>query len=317
MKNKRKEMRAFWLFAFVLVSLTSVAYCKAIEPAKKIENAGEKIKSKFHETVDSVNKEKAHESIDKVADYLDKEKLKAEVDEIADYFDKEKIKNFIDYAAKHFNREKIKDMIDLVADSLDRDKVKDSVDQVIGAIDKEQVKDRFDSSVDQIAGSLQEVTHSLEEELKHAGNNKFTIHETVKKYNWNKWIADRASYGPATLSGLKLGGAKKAVVLAKPGEQIEGEVECAFNRQQCSPLSLYRVVLGIKNKGGQTTVFNHFGIRAGKETDHFTLTAPREKGIYQVGFRVVEAAREGTAIKSWDDENEREEPAVIGLIIVA
>lgn len=323
----------YLLSTFLLVGSTHVGYCsslkqeavkhavtkKAEETVKTIEKNvnPEKIKEKFHEAADSLDKEKVHESIDKVADYLDKEKLKDAVDTIADTFDKETIKEFIDYAAEYFDRDKIKGMIDMVADSMDREKVKEAVDQVIGSIDKEQIKQSFDRSVDQIAASFQEATRTLEEELSHLGNNKTKVQEVVQKYNWNKWIPDKASYGPATLSNFKLGGYRKAVI-AKPGQKIEGEVECALNRKECAPLSLYRVVLGIKNKGGQTTVFNHFGLRAGKETDHFTLTAPQEKGIYQVGFRVVEAAREGTAIQAFEEpENGMGDPVPIGVIIVS
>ncbi len=332
----KKLKNAYFISSCLLIGLTNVGYCGSIkeDATKKIETAAkkteatvkkieknvsaDKIKEKFHQAADSLSKEKVHESIDQVADYLDKDKLKEAVDAIADYFDKDKIKEFIDYVAEYLDRDKIKEMIDVVADAVDREKVKEAVDQVVGSIDKEQVKQAFDESVDQIAASLQEATHSLEQEISHLGNNKNRIQDVVKKYNWNKWLPDQASYGPATLSGLKLGGVKKAIV-AKPGQKIEGEVVCSLDRKECSALSLYRVVLGIKNKGGQTTVFNHFGIRAGKETDHFTLTAPKEKGVYQVGFRVVEAAREGTAIQAFDDRNNENgwgEPVTIGVIIV-
>jgi hypothetical protein len=322
--RERKKIKILALLSILLFALmTNTGYCASKEPAKmlkKVENAvsTDKIKSKFHEAADSISKEKVHQSIDQVADYLDPEKLKSGVDEIADYFDKDKIKEFIDYAADHFDRDKIKGLIDAVAEALDREKIKGAADQIADSLDKEQIKEKFDQSVDQIASTLDKATQSLQQELRQLGNQKNKIQEVVKKYNWSQWIPDRASYGPATLSDLKLGGGKK-VVVAKPGQQIDGEVVCALDRKQCSALSLYRVVLGIKDLGGQTTVFNHFGLRGGKETDHFTLVAPKEKGVYQVGFRVVEAAREGTALQSWDDRdaNGWGEPVAIGLIIVS
>jgi hypothetical protein len=324
-KKEKKIAATLGLYStLIFVSMANVGYCGAAKESakvlKKVENAvsSDNIKAKFHEAADSISKEKVHESIDMAADYLDPEKMKDKVDEIADYLDRDKIKEFIDYAADHLDRDKIKGMIDAVAEVMDREKIKGAVDQVASSIDVEQIKDKFDESVDQIAASLEDATHNLQDELRQLGNNKNAISSTVKKYNWNQWIPDQAVYGPATLSNLKLSGGKKSVV-ARPGQQIEGEVVCNLDRKKCSALSLYRVVLGIKNQGGQTTVFNHFGLRAGKETDHFTLVAPKEKGVYEVGFRVVEAAREGTAIQSWDerDENGWGEPVVIGVIIVA
>ncbi len=324
-KKEKKAAAALGLYSMLIfISMSQVGYCGAVQQTekvlKKVENtvSTDKIKSKFHEAADSITKEKVHEAIDHAADYLDPEKLKGGVDEIADYLDRDKIKEFVDYAADHLDREKIKEMIDAVAEVMDRENIKGAVDQVADAFDVEHIKDKFDESVDQIANSLQDATHKLQDEIRYLGNNKNAISNTVKKYNWNQWIPDQAAYGPATLSNLKLGNGKKAVV-AKPGQQIEGEVVCNLDRKQCSALSLYRVVLGIKNQGGQTTVFNHFGLRAGRETDHFTLVAPKEKGVYEVAFRVVEAAREGTALQSWDDRDENGwgEPVVIGVIIVA
>ena len=270
--------------------MSQIGFCGSTkEPEKflkKVENSisSEKIKSKFHEAADSISKEKVHESIDQVADYLDPEKLKSEVDQIASYLDRDKIKEFIDYAADYLDKDKIKEMIDAVAQVLNREKIKGAVDEIAANVDVEKIKDTFDESADQIAASFHDAIHNLEDELHQVGNNKDAILTTVKKYNCGQWIPNQAVYGPATLSNLKLAGSKK-VVVAKPGQPIEGEVVCSFDRKQCDSLGLYRVVLGIKNGKGQTTVFNHFGFRAGKETDHFTLVAPKEKGVYEVGFR--------------------------------
>lgn len=325
---KQAQKIVYLLSTFLLVGSTHTGYCNAAKdlPAKKagaaikkIEKSvnPEKIKEKFHQAADALDQDKVHESIDRVADYLDKDRMKDAVDAIADYFDKDQIKAFIDYAAEYLDRERIKEMIDLIADAVDREQVKTAVDQVIGSVDKEQIKQTFDQSIDQLATSFQQATSHLEQQIKQLGSNKNKIEELVQKYNWNQWIPDKVSYGPATLSNLTLGGYRKAIIV-KPGQKIEGEVECALNRKDCSLLSIYRVVLGIKNKGGQTTVFNHFGLRAGKETDHFVLTAPQQKGIYQVGFRVVEAAREGTAIEAFEtDDSAMPEPAAIGVIIVS
>lgn len=299
-----------------IVCLANTGCCNSTKNKveKTITQTGEKIKATAHKAADALSKEKVHESIDQVADYFDKEKLKEGVDQAAEYFDKEKLKDYIDYIADHLDRDQIKGMIDLVADALDRDKVKEAADQVLGSFDKDQIKEQIDESVDKITASLNETVQSLEKELSQLGNNKNGIQTALKKYNWNKWLPDQAVYGPATLSNLKLGGMKK-VVLAKPNQNIEGEVLCSLDRKQCSALGVYRVVLGIKGGSGQTTIFNHFGIRGGKETDHFTLTAPAKKGVYQVAFQVVEAAREGTALQAWDES--WEEPKVIGLIIVS
>jgi hypothetical protein len=324
-KQERREVTVLGTYSVMLLFLClfNAGVCgSSKEPEKvlkKVESAvnKEQIKSKFHEAADSVSREKVHQSIDKVADYLDPEKLKKEVDQISDYFDRDKIKEFVDYAADHLDKDTIKKMIDVLAESLDREKIKGTVDRVADSLDVDQIKQSFDASVDEIAASLREATHSLEYEIRHLGNNNPAIRETINRYNWNQLIPDHASYGPAVVSNLKLGGLKKAAVV-KPGQLVEGEIVCSLNSKQCSPLSLYRVVLGIKNQGGQTTVFNHFGLRAGRETDRFSLVAPKERGVYEVGFLVVEAAREGTALQAWDEleKSGLRPPVPIGVLIV-
>jgi len=331
MKNAQTKDRNFFsvlfiVFVFLLMSIINVGLCSPLQsqtkPAKKIESkvkaGGEKIKSKFNETADSLSKEKIHESIDQAMDYLDKEALKERIDEIADYLDRDKIKDFIDYIADHLDKEKVKEMIDFLAESLDREKIKDVADNVIESFDKEKIKEEFNQTVNQITSSLQAATHALEKELLQVGSNKNAVQDLIKKYNWKQYIQDSVSYGPATLSNLKLGGLKRPFIVANPGQEVDGEVVCFLNPKECSSLSLYRVVLGLKHRGGQTTIFNHFGLRAGKETDHFTLKAPKEKGVYEIAFQVVKAAREATALKSWEEPTESGygQPATIGLLIV-
>jgi hypothetical protein len=290
------------------------------QAVNKIEKVADRdaIKHQLHKATDkaanALSPEKIHQSIDQMAEYFDKEKMKATVDEVANYFDPEKLKATIDFIAERVDREQIKDMIDLFAEAVNRDKLKETVDYALAYFNKDQIKQTVDQSVDWIADTLQDATQSLQQEISALGNNTNAIYDVIQKHNLSRWVTGKASYGPATLSNLKLGGLKKSIAIAKPGEHVDGEIVCAFDRSKCSALSLYRVVLGIKDVGGQTTVFNHFGLRAGKETDHFTLTAPKEKGVYQVGFRVVEAAREETALRSWD--NAEGEPVTIGLLIV-
>jgi hypothetical protein len=319
--KKREPVSLYFLLPFVLTC--QIGYCGSVkEPERILKRAeesisSEKIKAKFHEATDAISREKVHEKIDSAADYLDPESLKEKVDEIADYLDREKVKEFVDYLADNLDKEKVKQMIDMAAEVLDRERIKQGVDQIADAIDVEKIQGKFDESVDKIAGSLKEATGNLEQELRSLGSNKDAIQGVLKKYKWNQWIKDRAIYGPATLSNFKLGSSKK-VAIVHSGQEIKGEVTCNVDRKQCSAFSMYRVVLGIKNQGGQTTVFNHFGLRAGKETDPFTLVAPRQKGIYEVAFRLTKAASEGMALQSWDahDENGWGEPVTLGLLIV-
>ena len=106
--------------------------------------------------------------------------------------------------------------------------------------------------------------------------------------------------------------------MVRPGERIKGIVQCQVDRDQCSALSLYRIVVGIQGKGPQITIGNELGMTAGESLEQFDLIAPAEPGIYQVRFKLVEALFEQTAFEKWLDENGHEPDATttIGVIVV-
>lgn len=283
---------------------------------KIIQKGKEKSNEQLHESEDLLNKETVHNKIDHVFDQFDKESINEKVDQIADYFDKDKLKEAIDLIDNYLDRDKIKRIIEVFAEQIDREKIKSAVDTALDSFDKTQAGESFDQTANKIASSLDKGSDRLSPDTKNKKSDWQSIEKSLLDYDWEGLIPERAFYGPATLSHLKLNGNKRVAVV-RPGEKITGEVVCNLNREDCSALKLYRVVLGFKDREGQTTVFNHFGLRAGKEKDQFVLTAPQQKGIYQLGFRVVEAALESTALDAWESSEGEDKTPTIGLIIVS
>lgn len=136
-------------------------------------------------------------------------------------------------------------------------------------------------------------------------------------YTWKGVIEDHTTSGVATLGPLKLNGHSKAVVV-HPGEKVECEVQCSLDREKCSALSLYRIVVGLKGLGAQTTLCNYLGVVAGDSVEKFILTAPLDLGVYEVRFRVVESLTETEALNAWVDAqgNEPDRTTTIGVMIV-
>lgn len=170
---------------------------------------------------------------------------------------------------------------------------------------------------DKIKGFIDDVSDALKNAVDAFGNNLAAIQNYLENYHWKGMIQDEAVSGAVTLKHLQLNGHSKAVVV-RPGERIEGVVLCNLDREQCSSLSLYRVVLGIKGKGAQTTIGNQFGIVAGESLEQFVLIAPAEPGLYQIRFRLAEGLLKGTALNAWVDENgnEPDGTTTIGVVLV-
>jgi hypothetical protein len=172
------------------------------------------------------------------------------------------------------------------------------------------IDEKIEDFIDDVSEFSKEAVQRFEDDL-------VAIQDYLNNYPWKGLIQDTATSGAVTLKHLKLNGHSKAVVV-KPGECIEGTVQCDLDREQCSSFSLYRVVLGIKGQGAQTTVGNEFGIVAGESNERFTLVAPTEPGIYQIRFRLTESFFEGSALNAWVDENgnEPDGTTTIGIIFV-
>jgi hypothetical protein len=170
---------------------------------------------------------------------------------------------------------------------------------------------------DKAKETVDSISDSIKRGIDHLGDDFDAIQRYLENYHWKGVIQEKASSGAVTLEKIRLNGHSKAVVV-KPGERIEGSVKCILDRNQCSALSFYRVVLGIKGEGAQESIGNELGLMAGPSEEKFALIAPQEPGIYQVRFRLVDAYFKGNAFDAWEDDegNEPDGTTTIGLIFV-
>jgi hypothetical protein len=147
--------------------------------------------------------------------------------------------------------------------------------------------------------------------------NKTDKNNVVDNYPWKGMIQGVTTVGLVTLSHVDLNGHGRMITV-KPGETIQGKLRCSLNKTQASSVMLYRVVLGIKGVGGQASVYNSLGAKS-DSAEQFTLTAPKEPGLYQVRFKLVEKLSEKEALDSWFDSKGREPEAksTIATILVS
>lgn len=176
--------------------------------------------------------------------------------------------------------------------------------------DAKGTENTIKNGIDTVSDFLKNAVDKISDDIE-------SVQTYLDNYHWKGMIEDEAASGVATLGYLTLNGHQRAVAV-KPGERIEGEVNCSFDRKECSPVGFYRVVIGIKGQGAQTTVGNSLGAVAGSSIEKFVLIAPKEAGVYQIRFRSVEAFLEGNALAAWIDEqgNEPDGTTTLGLIFV-
>ena len=178
---------------------------------------------------------------------------------------------------------------------------------LVGAKDTDRkVKEAIDSAAANLKVGVDKISE-----------NTVGIQRYLENHPWKGVLRDEASAGPATLKDLTLNGHKK-VVFVKPGETIAASVYCSLDQKQCAPLDLYRVVIGFKNLGAQTTIVNCLGGVAGKSEEKFSLKAPNVPGIYQVRFRTVAKFLESDALNAWTDVHGKQPDGTttLGIVVV-
>ena len=171
-----------------------------------------------------------------------------------------------------------------------------------------------DSSVKEFFNDAKE---SLNKGIEKMGDNFEAIQEYLEDYSWKGIIQKKATSDAVTLKHLHLNEHSVAVIV-KPSEEVEGVIHCHLDKEKCAPFGLYRVVIGLKGLGAQTTIGNELGIAAGKSKESFILTAPKKPGIYEIRFRLVDSYLKDDALSAWVDDKGHEPDATttIGLIIV-
>ena len=176
---------------------------------------------------------------------------------------------------------------------------------------------RAGSFENKIKNKLDRGVKELKEKIDKFGESREEVQDYLNNYDWKGIIQNKASSDGVTLKNLKLNGHKKVAVVS-PGEIVQASVTCDLDPAQCSALKLYRVVIGLKGKGAQTTIGNELGVLARKSHETFQLKAPEKPGIYQVRFRLVESYREEPALEEWEDEDGKEPDAktTIGVLAV-
>lgn len=173
------------------------------------------------------------------------------------------------------------------------------------------------SAEDKVKEAIDRVSDALKKGVDECGNDLRAVQNYLDNYQWKGVIEDSASAGPATLSQVTLNGRPKAIAVQR-GERIHGHLHCFLDPEKAETMTYYRVLIGFSGKGGQTTLYNRFGMGAGGSDEDFSLIAPQEPGLYEIRFRVVEKFTEGEAIKQWVDLNGNEPDArtTIGFVVV-
>lgn len=164
-----------------------------------------------------------------------------------------------------------------------------------------------------VLGSLF-VTTAYSLPLYAAESPKEKINEWINECPYIGLVAKEVTYGPISLKNFDLED-KGRVVIAQPGEVIKGTVHYKVKADQLESWHLHHIILGIKGQGGQECITHALGAWDTHGKASFSLTAPLEKGIYEIRFDYQTSVTCNDACELW-----REDPpssnATVGIIII-
>ena len=165
--------------------------------------------------------------------------------------------------------------------------------------------DKVEQFAEQLSDKLDQASESfnnnvIQKVIGQVGDNTTALQDYFDHYQWQGIIENEATCEMATLSGLTLEGHSRFII-AMPGQEINAQVKCALDKEKCSYLSMYRVLLGFKGQGVQTAIASSFGALAGESEEKFVLHAPSEPGLYEIRFKPVKGFLESDALKKWND----------------
>lgn len=173
------------------------------------------------------------------------------------------------------------------------------------------------STEHKIKKEIDSIAESCKSAVQELGSKVDDIQKYLDNYTWKGLIQDRVTFGPETLSNLKLNGHNRIAVVRR-GEQIQATVNYTLDENKAAFFNNYRIVVGLKWLGPQTTFGRRLGVKLGETTESFTLAAPLAPGFYEVRFRAVDCFLESSALAAWYDDEGKEPDAnsTIGIVYV-
>jgi hypothetical protein len=185
------------------------------------------------------------------------------------------------------------------------DKIKGGIDTTAEALKK---------GVDKTGDALDDAKAGVKKGAKKFGEKV----EDLQTY-FRKKFHDQVTVESTTLSEVTFNGHHMAAVV-KPGERIEGQFKCTFNKDEIKDVKYHSMLIGFKGREkAETSVDIGRGILINEENQaSFTLIAPSEPGFYKVRFRPITGYFGGDVLNEWKDKNGAapNSESTIGLIYV-
>lgn len=105
-------------------------------------------------------------------------------------------------------------------------------------------------------------------------------------------------------------------IFVKANEEFNAEMDYAIDADAMSSLNLHHFIIGLQGDGPQDCVLHALGVRDSKGHATVTLTAPKNKGVYQVRFCHAVGLTYEQAKEAWWRGEGASADTIVGIVVV-
>lgn len=128
-------------------------------------------------------------------------------------------------------------------------------------------------------------------------------------------ILDSIHFDGISISDFQFENGRKHITV-QPGQSFSAKMNYKIDADQLSALERHNFVIGLYDNGPQECILHHYGLRDCEGDVDVTLTAPLEKGVYQVRFCHSVDLTEAEAHKAWWRGEGPSAKTIVGIVVV-
>ena len=128
-------------------------------------------------------------------------------------------------------------------------------------------------------------------------------------------IIDQVKYEGIELSNFAFSNGRRYTII-NPGDEIIGQVDFKIDKKKLSLFRIHYFIIGLFPNGPQSCLVKSYGLQDSQGTARFSLTAPEDKGIYQIRFSHGTGITCKQAKKAWWHKHIHPANTMMGIVVV-
>lgn len=137
--------------------------------------------------------------------------------------------------------------------------------------------------------------------------------ETIHDIPYSGLVLNKVELKGAVISDFHFANNQKFIRVA-PGERFECHAQYEIDASELDSLHRYHLIFGLYGQGPQNAITSSIGLIDFEGSSFLELTAPEEKGIYEVRVSILEGLTYNRAKENWNQTATAK--TILGIVVV-